>query len=91
MSYKMSKREGGLLLWDIIRGKSGSRVNLHTGGSYSGFIFPGGGVSDPEDILLYNTGIEYILLPYSSSSSFFGSLFFQSAITSSISTQFEIF
>ena len=31
--------------------------------------------SDPEDILLYNIGIEYILLPYSSSSSFFGSHF----------------
>ena len=48
MSYKMSK-QGGLLLWGIIRGKSGSRVNLPLRGggvSCSGEGFPGGG-SDP--------------------------------------------
>ena len=67
MSHKMSKREGGggLLLWDIIREKFGSKANLPPGGGgihTLGWDFRGGG-SDPGEFLLYNTSIEYILLP----------------------------
>ena len=35
--------EGEILLWDIIRGNSNSKVSLSTGGSYSEVRFPGGG------------------------------------------------
>ena len=90
MSHKMSKR-GGTSTLRHNRGKSGSRVNLPLkGGSALGWDFrgrgsdPGGSESTTPVLNMYSYHIQVL-------AHFFVHIFFQSALTSSISTQFEYF
>ena len=77
MSYRMSRGTPTLrhnlnvaLGWIFLGGGGGGSVLL------SGEIYGGGGLGSDPGILLYNTGIKNILLPYSSSSSFYMFTFF---------------
>ena len=90
MSYKMSKRGGGSYS-ERIRGNLALWWIFLQGDHTLGWDFQGGGDQTQENPTLQHRYSIYTFTIFKLSFFFFWSQFFQSALISSISTQFEIF